>query len=192
MKGPLSRLAGLFITCVMMASCSPKVAQQIVVPTKGKAQIQEIQVVPRADKTNVFVVSEEPMVYTAFHLSNPDRLVIDIVGVELGKFTEKIQIPDGPIRLIIPKMTEEGRMARLEMELAGAVQTNVRPEGVILAIEAVVAPEVVMETSKDEIGSKTSIREQGKMEEGVAVPVQKEGLKPAEICLLYTSPSPRD
>jgi type IV pilus assembly protein PilQ len=155
MKGHLSRRVGLFLICVLIASCS-KMASKIIVPAKDMAQIQEIQVLPTAEKTGVFIVGEYPMVYTAFNLSNPDRLVIDIVGVGLGKFTDKIQIPEGPIRLITPKMTEDGRVARLEMELSGAVQTSVKPEGVILSIEATVPPEVVLEKGIPEVSASVS------------------------------------
>lgn len=155
MKGHLSRRVGLFLICVLMASCSPMAAKTIV-PARDMAQIQEIQVLPTAEKTGVFIVGEAPMIYTAFNLSNPDRLVIDIVGVGLGKFTDKIQIPEGPIRLITPKMTEDGRVARFEMELSGAVQTSVKPEGVILSIEASVPPEVVLEKGIPEVSASVS------------------------------------
>ncbi|MBI3358028.1 MAG: AMIN domain-containing protein [Nitrospirae bacterium] len=190
MKGPLSYRMGLFIACILMASCSPKTAQVLEpTPTKEKTQIQEIQVLPTAEKTGVFIVGEEPMVYTSFQLSNPDRLVIDIVGVGLGKFTENIQIPEGPVRLITPKMAEEGRVARLEMELSGAVQTNVKSEGVTLSIEVVVPPEVVVEKTEEGGGEKEPVKATEKMDgeaaaDGAAVmeaPAAKEPSKPAEV-----------
>ena len=186
MKGDLSRQMGLFAACILIASCSPKVSQ-VLMPTKVKTQIQEIQVLPTAEKTGVFIVGEEPMVYTAFNLSNPDRLVVDIVGVGLGKFTEKIQIPEGPVRLITPQMTEDGRVARLEMALSGAVQTSVKPEGVILSIEAVLPPEVVVENEGQEADQQETAKEVvkevaqtgGGVESGALA--AKEPSKPAEV-----------
>ncbi len=179
MKGHLSHRVGLFLICVLIASCSPMAAKTIV-PAKEMSQIQEIQVLPTAEKTGVFIVGEDPMIYTAFNLSNPDRLVIDIVGVGLGKFTDKIQIPEGPIRLITPKMTEDGRVARLEMELSGAVQTSVKPEGVILSIEATVPPEVVLEKGIPEVSA--SVSSAGIPKKDVAMTLAEKGQsKPAEV-----------
>ncbi len=179
MSGPLSRRVGLFLIFVLTASCSPMAAKTIA-PVKERAEIREIQVLPSAEKTGVFIVGEDPMVYTAFNLSNPDRLVIDIVGVGLGKFTDKIQIPEGPIRLITPKMTEDGRVARFEMELSGAVQTSVRPEGVILSIEATVPPEVILEKSVPDLIEATPAPEMPKKDVAVVL-AEKGQSKPAEI-----------
>ena len=182
MKGPLFRLVGLSLICMSVVSCSPKVAQ-VVAPEKGMAQIQEIQVLPTAEKTGVLIVGSEPMVYTAFNLSNPDRLVIDIVGVGLGRFTDNIQIPEGPIRLITPTMTEDGRIARLEMTLAGAVQTSVRPEGVNLSIEATIPPEVLLGKVSEGVSEAEPVKEPLKMAvtDVPAISAAKEPSRPAEV-----------
>ncbi len=181
MKGLLSRQMGLFLACMLMASCS-SVATPVAGPTKARTVIQEIQVLPSADKTGVFIVGEEPLVYTAFNMTNPDRLVIDIVGVGLGKFTEKIQIPEGPVRLITPKMAEEGRVARLEMELSGAVQTSVKPDGVILSVEAVLPPELATEKAKESVAVKEPEKETPKTDvAAVLAAKEKEPPKPAEV-----------
>ncbi len=189
MKWPLfclkgvTPLVGLFLICVVMASCSG-MASQTVTPTKERSQIQEIQVLPTPEKTDIFIVGENPMVYTAFHLSNPDRLVIDIVGVELGKFTDQIEIPKGPIRRITPKMIENGRIARIEMELSSSPQTTVRPEGVSLSIEATLPPEVVTEKTVKEMVNEVVVpvvtaRED--VADVAIVPLERGSSKPAEI-----------
>ncbi|MEK7286841.1 MAG: type IV pilus secretin PilQ [Nitrospirota bacterium] len=190
MKGPLLYRVGLFFVCVLMASCASKVAQVVVEDAK-KPKIQEIQVFPANEKTGVFVVGDEPMVYTAFHLSNPDRLIIDIVGVGLGKNTQPIPVQNGPIRSILPKMTEGGKVARLEIELAPGVQTSVRPEGVLLSVEAVVSPEGVLgRTDKAQtiIPQSAFVKEEPKVSMAgvtavVETPIEKEKepSKPAEI-----------
>jgi type IV pilus assembly protein PilQ len=189
MKGHLSRLIELFVMLLVsvLVSCAP-VVSQVATPVAEKSQIQEIQVLPDAEKTSVFIVGEEPMVYTAFNLLNPDRLVIDIVGVGLGTFTDKINLPEGPIRLITPKMTVDGKVARIEMEFSKSAQTRVRPEGATLVIEAIVPAEIALEKSIEPVNerangavpekevSKGGVEQQA--QEGV---VPKQRLRPAEI-----------
>ena len=137
MKGPISRLAAGFLFSWILVggvSCSPKaMVSETKGPTGGK--IQEIQVKQKPEKTEVLVVGERPMTYTTFHLIEPERLVVDLLEVGLGIFTEVIPVSDSPIRKILPKVTEEGRVARLEIELTGEAETHVRQEGSTLVIE---------------------------------------------------------
>jgi type IV pilus assembly protein PilQ len=139
MKWPLSWLMTV-VVWVFVVSCAPKAAQ-VVTEVKQKETIQAIRVEPTSQKTEVFVKGEKAMTYTTFHLIEPDRLVVDILEVGLGSFTEKIAVPEGPIRQISPRSTEEGRVSRLEMELAEGVQTDVQQEGTTLKIIASVSTE---------------------------------------------------
>ncbi|MEK7702444.1 MAG: type IV pilus secretin PilQ [Nitrospirota bacterium] len=192
MKGPLSYRIGLFLisVCLVSASCSPKLSRVVAREGDRKVKIQEIQILPTPEKTGVFIVGEEPMVYTAFHLSHPDRLVVDIVGVELGQFVSPIPIENGPIRVIIPKMTEGGRVARLEMELAKDVQTSVRPEGVLLSVEASFSPESLLSSTNQLKEATPSITQEKILDPAVStpdsvivadIPLERESSKPAEI-----------
>ncbi len=146
MKWPLSWLMTGFVVWIFVASCAPKAAQ-VVTEVKQKETIQEIRVEPTPQKTEVFVKGEKAMTYTTFHLIEPDRLVVDVLEVGLGSFTEKIAVPEGPIRQIVPRSTEEGRVSRLEIELAEGVQTDVQQQGTTLKIVASLTVESAEKTS---------------------------------------------
>ena len=144
MKGPILGLSAgfLFGWVIVGASCAPKVA---VIAGKGptSGEIQEIRIAETSRKTEVFIFGEKPITYTTFHLSEPERLVVDLLEVGLGTFTEAIPVANGPILRIIPRVTEEGRVARLEMELAADAETHVRQEGSMLVIDALLPSDVV-------------------------------------------------
>ena len=152
MKGPIFWLkTGFLFSWILVGgvSCAPKAAVSVEKgPTAG--EIQSIRVEKGSSKTEVFVVGEKPMTYTTFHLIEPERLVVDLLEVGLGSFTEAISVSsDGPVRRILPKVTEEGRVARLEMELGGEVETHVRQEGATLVIDVLSPSNVAMEPEKE-------------------------------------------
>ncbi len=171
MKGVLSHIL-IGVLGWSLLSCSPKVAPVAVdaaSEAKEATQLQEIRVVPTALKTEVFIVGQGPMTYTTFHLTEPDRLVIDILGVGLGAFTESISIPEGPIVTILPKTAEDGRVARIEMETRSEVRTNITPDGVTLHVEASVPPEALVEEKAAVEPSPMMANEKKEMERGAEV-----------------------
>ncbi|HEY5599824.1 MAG TPA: AMIN domain-containing protein, partial [Candidatus Manganitrophaceae bacterium] len=71
--------------------------------SSSSSEIQNITVNPGAEKTEIKVEGQQPMIYTTFHLNDPSRLIVDMAGIGLGKFTEKIPVDQGAIRSIQPK-----------------------------------------------------------------------------------------
>lgn len=99
------------------------------------AMVLDIRVTEGKGKTIVELEGEEPMIYTTFRLSDPDRLVIDMAGVDLSRFSNGIQMDQGPIRAIRPGSGGGSNVARLEFELSGVVEADVRTEGLNLVVE---------------------------------------------------------
>ncbi len=97
--------------------------------------VQDIRVSEGTEKTIVEVEGGEPMIYTTFRLSDPERLVIDMAEVDLSRFPNEIQLENGPIRAIRPGSGGGSNVSRLEFELFGVVETDVRTEGLNLIVE---------------------------------------------------------
>ncbi|GEM_PF-169417 len=99
------------------------------------AMIQDVRITEGTEKTIVEIEGEEPMIYTTFRLSDPDRLIIDMAEVDLSRFADEIQVENGPIRAIRPGSGGGSNVSRLEFELSGVVETDVRTEGLNLVVE---------------------------------------------------------
>ncbi len=130
--GKLMILIGMTMTLVL--SCSPRSSQVMTRPSSLPA-IQAIQVSPESDRTTIVVTGQEPIIYTAFNVEDPDRLVIDLPGVGLGEFTRKIVPDGGPILSILPRGGEKDKRSQLEITLLEEVETDVKTDGNNLVIE---------------------------------------------------------
>jgi len=97
--------------------------------------IQDIRVAEGSDKTIVEVEGEGLMLFTTFRLTSPDRLVLEISEVGLGKYHDEIKLREGPINAIVPVPSGDIHVSRLEFQLSGAVRTDVRPEGLNIVVE---------------------------------------------------------
>ena len=71
----------LLICTIGLMACQPRMEQ---VKEEDGAKIKDIQVTEMPTKVEIRVFSDFPLVYTAFPLIEPDRLVIDLAGVDLG------------------------------------------------------------------------------------------------------------
>jgi len=129
-----NRIILAIVFLIFTQSCSPKTSQVMMEPSSPK-EIVDIRVVPGSERTQVVVEGQQPMIYTTFHLTNPYRLIVDMAGVSLGKFTEKIDVNQGAVRSILPVAGEGNQVGRLEIEIDESVETNVRTEGTNLIVE---------------------------------------------------------
>lgn len=129
-----NRLVLAVVFLIFTQSCSPKTSQ-VMTPSASPKEIVDIRVVPGPEKTQVVVEGQQPMIYTTFHLTEPYRLIVDMAGVSLGKFTEKINVNQGAVRSILPVAGEGNQVGRLEIEVDESVETNVRTEGTNLIVE---------------------------------------------------------
>jgi N-acetylmuramoyl-L-alanine amidase len=103
-----------------------------VTPLAGAAaklpSVLAVRVWPAADYTRVTLESDAPLKYTHFTVENPDRLVVDIEGVEfnsvLDSLARKVATDDPNIKLLRAGRFKPG-VVRLVMELKGKVNPQV-------------------------------------------------------------------
>ncbi|MFQ5561603.1 MAG: AMIN domain-containing protein, partial [Nitrospinota bacterium] len=100
------------------------------------AKIHDIRIAEGLNKTIIEIEADEPLLYTSFRLSNPDRLVVEMAEVSLGQHNKEIKIKEGPIRAIHPSPSGELDVTRIEFELSGPVKTDIRPDGLSIVVEA--------------------------------------------------------
>jgi len=137
----ISRFSGLLsilpilLVFVFIPSCMMMRTSKGIAPSSGLIKLQDIRVAEGIDKTIVELESTEPMLYTSFHLSKPDRLVIEMADVTFGQYQDEIKFEKGPVRSI--QLASSGKLgiSRMEFELDGLVRTEVRPEGLNSIVE---------------------------------------------------------
>ncbi len=90
--------------------------------------ILAVRVWPSADYTRVAIEHNEPLKYSHFMIKNPDRLVVDLEGIELNSVLEsmadKIAADDPNIKLLRAGRFKLG-VVRLVMELKNEVKPQV-------------------------------------------------------------------
>lgn len=170
MIGQINRLVFLLLLLILMPSCSPKTSQ-VKPESASPKEIVDIRVVNGQEKTEVVVEGQQPMIYTTFHLTDPHRLIVDMAGVSLGKFKEKIPVAEGPIHSILPVAGEENQVGRLEIEVDESAETSVRTEGTNLIVDVVRA---ALAKSSEEKG-----QEESKVV--LPAPIQEKNLQPAKV-----------
>jgi N-acetylmuramoyl-L-alanine amidase len=103
-----------------------------VTPLAGAAarlpSILAVRIWPAADYTRVTLEHDAPLKFTHFTVENPDRLVVDIEGVEfnsvLDSLARKVATDDPNIKLLRAGRFKPG-VVRLVMELKGKVNPQV-------------------------------------------------------------------
>jgi len=94
--------AATLLCFVMLYACASSPRPQ----TRGSIrhnEIQDIQMTQTAEGVDVVIQAMRPLIYTSFRLPDPDRFVVDLVGVGMGKFTQRITAEQGPIRWVQPR-----------------------------------------------------------------------------------------
>lgn len=124
----LALLSGLTFSCTLKTT-------RRAISSPDPIKIQDIRVAEGVDKTIIELESEEPILYTSFRLSDPDRLVIEMADVTFGQYQDKIKVSEGPVRSIMLASSGELDVSRLEFELNGLVKTEVRPDGLNIVVE---------------------------------------------------------
>jgi N-acetylmuramoyl-L-alanine amidase len=130
-----------------------------VTPLAGAAaklpSVLAVRIWPAADYTRVTLEHDAPLKFTHFTVENPDRLVVDIEGVEfnsvLDSLARKVATDDPNIKLLRAGRYKPG-VVRLVMELKGKVNPQVftlEPAGeygrrLVLDVYPVNAPDPMM------------------------------------------------
>ncbi len=130
----LLKMGAIVMVLSATYSCAVKTTRRTI-SSPDPIRIQDIRVAEGIDKTIIELESDEPILYTSFRQSAPDRLVIEMADVTFGQYQDKIKIPEGPVRSITLASSGELDVSRLEFELNGLVKTEVRPEGLNIVIE---------------------------------------------------------
>jgi N-acetylmuramoyl-L-alanine amidase len=96
--------------------------------TNRNSGVLAVRIWPAADYTRVAIEYAAPLKYTHFTVKNPERLVVDLEGIELNNVLEslanKVASDDPNIRLLRAGRYKPG-VVRLVMELKGEVNPQV-------------------------------------------------------------------
>jgi type IV pilus assembly protein PilQ len=104
--------------------------------TPEAREIQNIEVKDSPDVTEIRVESNQPAVYTAYQLSDPLRLVLDLTGEKLGKYNEEISVNQGAVLSIRPSEGEPPNdVSRLEIGLSQLTDFRIESEGDTLVVK---------------------------------------------------------
>jgi type IV pilus assembly protein PilQ len=117
-------------------ACAGSAARQE--PSASPSGIQDIVVESEGGTSRLTVLGPADPIFTAFQQSDPDRLIVDLAGVETGMDGAPIPVYDGRVEEIsvAPFPTGSGEtMTRVEIALAGPVDYDVRPGQGGLVIE---------------------------------------------------------
>ncbi|MBN4054815.1 AMIN domain-containing protein, partial [Nitrospira defluvii] len=142
--GQMIRLVAITMVSSLVISCIAA-RPTVSIESSPITEIQDIRVIEKDGKMVIEIEGEEPMIYTTFQLSHPDRLVIDMAGIGLGQFSDEIHMESGPIQSIRPIQGGGENVARLEFLLADSVEAEVKTEGLNLVIEVAVSQKMKSE-----------------------------------------------
>ncbi len=123
-------------------------------------QVQDVVVESEAGLSRVTLVGLEEPVFTAFQQSDPDRLIVDLAGVDWQASQEPIAVHDGTIleMTVAPFATgSEEPMTRVELSLASAADYDVRPgpRGLVIEVSPLAEMGSLDEPTGDALASDT-------------------------------------
>jgi len=121
---------------IIAAACAHQATQVATVPSPAH-EVQDIRFVHTANQTDVVVEGLRPLIYTSFRLTNPDRFVVDIAEIGLGRFTERITPDRGLASAIQPRGGVSNQGSQFEIILEKATEASVRTDGTVLIVEIV-------------------------------------------------------
>jgi type IV pilus assembly protein PilQ len=128
--------------------------------TASQAAIGDVVVESDSGVSRVKLLGLEDSVFTAYQQTEPDRVIVDLAGVDAGEMVEPIAVYDGTIHeiAVVPSSAADGEvMTRVEVSLAVAVDYDVRPEDEALLIEVVPLAEMALEGDATEGTDASSI-----------------------------------
>ncbi|TXH02441.1 MAG: N-acetylmuramoyl-L-alanine amidase [Rhodocyclaceae bacterium] len=176
-----------------------------VTPLAGAAaklpSVLAVRVWPAADYTRVTLEHDAPLKFTHFTVENPDRLVVDIEGVEfnsvLDSLARKVATDDPNIKLLRAGRFKPG-VVRLVMELKGKVNPQVftlEPAGeygrrLVLDVYPVNPPDPMMALLEGRKEAVEPLKTEPDFQVGEArpsEPVQAKAEKPLEAPEVHTS-----
>ncbi|MBI3596133.1 MAG: type IV pilus secretin PilQ [Nitrospirae bacterium] len=127
---------GLFVPFLILGMTACASVLEETQPGDELNTIQDISVTDQADKTEIVVVGQKPLVYTSYQLTDPVRLIVDLAGASVGKFKDRLPIGQGAVTDLLPIEGEKpSNVVRLEITLTEAVLSHVSADGEKLLID---------------------------------------------------------
>jgi type IV pilus assembly protein PilQ len=140
-------------------------------------EVKNIEVRDLPEMTEIRVESDQPLVYTAYQLSDPLRLVLDISGGKLGKYTEEIPVNQGAVLSVRPyEGPAPDYMSRLEIGLSKLTDFRIEPQNGNLVVQV---SKPLLETAAEEVTLPPPTSEQVPAQNliGVRVEPYEKGIK---------------
>ena len=128
-------VAMIFLGLHGCASAPRKAAQEPKAVTPSRVEAIRVQSV-NASETRVEVVGSQPLPYTAFKLTDPPRVVMDIQGIPETQVLQTKQVNDGKVKQIsIEKYNAEKNTTRVVVLLARAMDYAITKEDNSLIVD---------------------------------------------------------
>ncbi len=179
-----SRKTGELVTwcsvfCLLFfTGCAPTKSQIKSGEGGGKAAIEKISVV--GGGREILIEASGPITYTAFKLSDPARLVLDIIGADIEKVKAPMDVNNEFInKIVVASYGEEGMapISRVEIGLKERVASDVKlAEGnILVALNYEVIPQHEDETPVVVLPQVVREQEIAKKEEAIKAAVEEAG-----------------
>lgn len=115
--------------CMMFALGCASQSTNIKAAEQTDSQIR-LHVETPSEGVQLVIDGDNPLVYTAFRLPDPPRLVIDLAGTSLAPDQQPIQVDHGSVTTIRPTAATTGsHTTRIEVGLTQLVDYQLRPNG---------------------------------------------------------------
>ncbi|HTN42836.1 MAG TPA: polysaccharide biosynthesis/export family protein [Nitrospiria bacterium] len=167
--------------------------------SKNDQSITDLRVMDLSDKTEIVVQGEKPITYTYLLLENPPRMVVNLLSMNRGSFTQAIKVDKGVIREINVHDGQNPHLAvQLEVLLNQSSKPDIRTQNNSLLIdfprpqidgqrvvdEYRIGPEDVLEImvwKNADLTRTVTVRPDGKISLPLIGDVQASGLTTAEL-----------
>jgi type IV pilus assembly protein PilQ len=162
----------------------------------GTAVIGDVVVESDSGVSRVKLLGLEDSVFTAYQQTEPDRVIVDLAGVDSGDMVEPIAVYDGTIHeiAVVPSSAADGEaMTRVEVSLAVAVDYDVRPEDEALLIagsEEGEAWEEIEEVEPMVVAPATTLRAISARQVGDGLMIELQGDGTVESAVSFTLEDP--
>lgn len=114
---------------VLTAACAggSKITKQTAPAGEAKAaaSVIDLSVSESDEGVEMTVEADGKIEYTAFQLSDPARLILDMSQIDLSKFQAEIPVDKGPVKSIRPYYFASSNDSRLEVDLSESVEYQV-------------------------------------------------------------------
>jgi type IV pilus assembly protein PilQ len=153
-------VASALLACFVLgglASCAGSGTQEEP-EAAASERVQDVVVESEAGLSRVILVGLEEPVFTAFQQADPDRLIVDLAGVDWQASTDAVEVNDGTILelTVAPFATgSEEAMTRVELSLVSAADYDVRPgpRGLVIEVSPLAEMGSLDEPSGDAMAS---------------------------------------